>query len=269
MPEEYISDGISSGGIVFGGDEPTPIQNHQVDSLSSGGITFGGNPEEVWMADPNNWVAVRAGTYRISGIVYTLTNLFSIAGIGEVAAMVDCGSAPATIGYWRYDLLSVNATKEITVTKGDSGSIPEMPAIPPYQVKLDHVLRYYGQGSIIQSDIGKVYVTPSVASLESSVSDDDLAWAELTSTITISAYDQYGQLYRSGVIIHAEITNGNGSLNVYSRTTNSSGVATFIYTRLGTAGDSSPLIKFTTDSGAMTYVMITLRDASGYRMVSL
>lgn len=267
IPSPNHEDGVSSGGIVFGGGEVSDDEVHQVDGACVGGIVFGGTSSELWQAIPNTTVAVKGGTYRISGDLCTLAETSSYPGLGTIAAIVDCGAAPATAGLYRYDLLSINATGTITVTAGTEAATPVMPATPSSQVKLDHVLRYYGQTTIIQADIGKTWLAPALTRLTVTVTDDDLAWAESSTAITVYCYDQYGVLYTGAKVVNASITTGNGTIAPASRSGSASSFS-FTYTRGGAdPGDVSPLLTFSSPTGAFTTAYIKLRDAGGALMV--
>ena len=256
-------DGTSSGGIVFGGEEVSDIENHQVDGACSGGIVFGGEVAEQWLNAQNNYVAVKGGTYRISGTLYTLAETLTIVGLGSVAAIVDCGSPPAGAGDFRYDLLSIDTAGAITLTAGTEATTPVMPATATSEVKLDHVLRYYGQTSIIQADIGKLYMAPQLTTLTATVADDELTWAETSTTITITCRDQYGKLYTGSKVVNAAITTGNGTIAPASRSGSASSFS-FTYTRGGNdPGDVSPLITFTSPTGPFCTAFIKLFDAAG------
>lgn len=256
-------DGTPDGGIVFGGGEVSDIENHQVDGAASGGIVFGGEGTEQWQAIPNTTVAVKGGTYRISGALYTLAETLTVSGLGSVAAIVDCGAAPSTAGMYRYDLLSIDAAGTITVTAGTEAATPVMPATPSSRVKLDHVLRHYGQTTIIQADIGKMWTAPVFTTLAAAVDDDELAWAETSTHIHLTCRDQYGALHTGAKTITVAITTGNGSISPASGS-GSSSAFTFTYTRDGNdPGDISPLLTFSSPTGPFTTAFIKLLDASG------
>ena len=257
-------DPAATGGLGFGGvgDLSAP-ENHQVDGVCTGGLGFGGEVNEQWQAIPNNAVAVKGGTYRISGTLYTLDEGMSYPGIGSIAALVNCGEAPAAAGLYRYDLLSIDASGTITVTAGTEAATPVMPATPTGEIKLDHVLRYYGQTTIVQADIGKLYMAPQLTTLTAAVADDELTWAETSTTITITCRDQYGQSYTGSKVVNAAITTGNGSIAPASRSGSASSFS-FTYTRGGNdPGDMSPLITFTSPTGAFCTAFIKLFDAAG------
>lgn len=261
-----VNAGISSGGLVFGGGSTAPDVNNVNAGLSSGGLVFGGDSYAAWQAEPNNLVAVKGATYRIGGTLYTLPETLSYQGLGSIAALVNCGTAPATAGLYRYDLLSIDAAGTITVTAGTEAATPVMPATPASEVKLDHVLRYYGQTSIVQADIGKLYLAPQLTILTAAVTDDELAWAETSTAITITCRDQYGQLYTGSKVVNASITTGNGTIAPASRSGAASSFS-FAYTRGGNdPGDVSPLITFNSPIGPFCTAFIKLLDAAGNLM---
>ena len=267
--EATFTDGSASGGIVFGGGAVSgggEDENHQVDGECTGGIVFGGEIGEQWQANPNNSVAVKGGTYRISGSIYTLTESLSFPGLGSIAALVNCGEPPTTDGYYRYDLLSIGATGTIAVTAGSEATTPVMPATPDGEIKLDHVLRYYGQTNIAQADIGKTWTTPQIISMTTTIADDELSWAETNTTIQIRCYDQYGMVYTGSRTVTAAITTGNGTLTPASKS-GSGTYFTFTYTRGGEVTDVSPLLTFTCPAtGAFVTANIMLLDSDGNPM---
>lgn len=257
------TDGAASGGVVLGsaGDLSAP-ENNQVDASASSGIVFGGTVLERWVAEPNNLVAVQGGTYRISGVLYSLASSLSYPGLGAIGALVNCGTPPATAGRFRYDLLSIDTTGAVTLTAGSEATVPVMPTTPTGELRLNHVLRYYGQSSIKQTDIGKMWTAPEFAALEVSVSDDELAWAELTSTLTATCRDQYGQGYTGQKSINASFIVGNGTISPLVRSGASATMA-FTYTRNQDANDSSPIVELRSPSGPFVAAYITLLDISG------
>lgn len=263
------TDGISSGGVVLGGPssaETEPHEVHQVDGASVGGIVFGGAVAEQWQAEPNNFVAVKGGTYRISGTIYTLAETLSYPGLGSIAAIVNCEAPPSVAGDFRYDLLSIDTAGIITVTAGVESSSPVMPATPDNEVRLNHVLRYYGQVSIVQADIGKLWTAPAFTTIEIALSDDELAWAELTCTLTATCRDQYGQLYTGSKSINAAFISGNGTISPLVRSGTASSF-TFTYTRDQEATDVSPLIELRSPAGPFATVFIKLLNSDGDLMV--
>jgi hypothetical protein len=263
-PPPTFTDGVASGGLVYGGPGIEPVEIHQTDGAASGGVTHGGDVTERWSMP---WaVAVKGGTYRIAGRTYTLPETLYLEGLGSIAAIVQCGLPPASVGMFRYDLLSINSGGTITVTNGTEAYPPVMPSTPTNEVKVNHVLRYYGQTSIVQADIGQIMSAPTLTSITIDVADDELAWGEMSTSVTAYVYDQYGVLYTGGAVLSASIDSGNGSI---SPTTQSGGSSsfTFTYTREGTTGDISPYITIRTPEGQFNTTFITLLNASGHVMI--
>jgi hypothetical protein len=272
-----LAAGISSGGLVFGGEAVaggTPAININM-GVSSGGLVFGGEVATTWTVTPNNLVAVGVDAtlqvvrYRIGGVYYELAPTMSYPGLGNIVALIDLGDPPATPGLWRYDIIVYAADGTVDLVKGTEAAIPVMPTIPAGHVMKENtqILRYYGQTIINQADIGKLYQAPTLAVITAVASDTDLAWAETTSTITVTLTDQYGQLYRTNTVITASITSGNGTITPASKST-SSGSTTFTYTRGGAdPGDISPYITFTTSTGLTAICFVILRDVGGDMMI--
>jgi len=257
----WYTDPVPNGGLVVGGTDGGAQTTISVDPPSAGGLVVGGSDSAQWS---NPWsVAVKGGTYRIGGAIYTLTNTLYYTGIGDIAAIVKLAVPPATPGKFRYDILVIGIDFAIHVVAGAEAATPVMPTTTASHVLIKHILRYYGQARIAQSDIGRNYTAPVVAQVAVSASDDELAWAELTSTLTVSVYDQYGALYRSNVVVNAAFLTGNGTLAPMAAST-ATGTTTFLYTRGGAdPGDQSPIIKFSVPSGAVGTLLITLLDVSG------
>lgn len=273
--ENHQIDALPAGGIVFGGYGGSTgtgegeDENHQIDGACIGGIVFGGTGSdmgETWTTTPENHVAVKDGAYRINGEVYTLANTMTYEGLGEIAALVDCGAAPATSGYFRYDLLSIDAAGTITVTAGTEATTPVMPSTPANEIKLNHVLRYYEQERITQPDIGRMFQAQTLVAMTATVADDELAWAETTTTITLAFQNQYGVTYTGTKTVTHSFLDGNGTVTPASKS--GTGSLTFTYARGGNdPGDESPTIQFSSTNGATAVVQITLLDASGNIMV--
>jgi len=177
----------------------------------------GGTDSMQWS---NPWsVAVRGGTYRINGTIYTLANTLYYTGLGDIAAIVAVSTPPATAGLYRYDILVIGTDGAIHVVAGTEAATPVMPSTTASHVKINHILRYYGQTRIDQSDIGRNFTVSTPVQIDISASDDELTWAETTSTLTVSVYDQYGALYLSSVVINASFLSGNGTLSPMAKST--------------------------------------------------
>lgn len=263
---------VCSGGIVYGGASIDPPTNYMTEEPTTGGIVFGGDVVERWV---NPWVvAVKGGNYRIAGTIYILPNIMYYEGLGDIAELVDVGLPPSTTGYFRYDLLSIDVNQVIAVTVGTEALIPIMPAVPVGEVKLDHVLRFEGQTYVAQSDIGRLWEAPRLSTIVATAGDDDLAWPaapyptypQIYTDISVVCYDQYGTLYSGGVVLNASFLIGNGLLSPTSRSGRTH-TFSFRYTRYGLSNDSSPTIQFASDTGPLTIEQIILRSATGDIMV--
>jgi hypothetical protein len=260
------TDAAASGGLVMGGEEVSTAGPSLNEGISSGGLVLGSEVAEQWETSPNNCVAVKGGTYRIDGTVYTLAEALTFTGLGAIAALVNVGDAPAAAGEYRYDLLSIDAAGTITVTAGAEASTPVMPTTPADEVKLNHVLRYYGQTAIIQADIGKYYQTPRLTSLTITITDGELAWGETSTAIAVKLYDQYGALYTGSTTINASLSSGNGTISPAS-VSGTASTRSFTYTRGGTTGDVSPVVYFSSPTGVFNMAFISLLDSSGDLMI--
>jgi hypothetical protein len=218
-------------------------------------------------------VAVKAGTFRIGGSVYTLPGILTIPGItGQLAATVTCNTAPAGgSGLYRYDIICVGIDAVVDYVAGTAAAAPATPATPAGHLLLGWVLLYPGLTQVRQSDINKLYLAPAPVRIGATASDADLAWGEATSTITVTIYDQNGQALAGSWTIDAAIARGNGGIAPSSGSTGGAASATFTYTRGGAdPGDVSPILTFTFTYGALPLtatIFIALRDASGALMI--
>ncbi|MDH4319957.1 MAG: hypothetical protein OEV73_00510 [Desulfobulbaceae bacterium] len=235
-------------------------------------------PAQLQMA-----VFVRTGTIRIGGTTYTVdaiamsdTTLLTMAmeaPIEETAAVLAIGAAPA-VGQWRYDLVSVGADLAIHVTAGTASSSPVMPDLPAGHVKCGHVLVTGGMTEVTSSAIDVWWVAPAPSLLTVAIADDDLAWGELSTTVTVAVEDQYGHSILqsgNGWYVTLAIATGNGTISWGSSSGTSvegySGAASnqvvFTYTRDGLdPGDVSPTFSITMDY-LTAYGNIILRDVGG------
>lgn len=240
---------------------------------------------------PQMSVMVKTGTYQIDGDEYTLgpikmgssssTYDYGMGeALGEVAGVIDIDAAPSA-GYFRYDLIVIGADGTLDYVKGnafapDDGE--DMPDVPTDHILLGKILLHSGMTTILDRDIDRDYSTPGVSTLDITISDDDLAWTELTSTITVAILDQYGNaIYTSeyGWYITIEFVTGNGTLTsdeegdsetkVGGHTSSTDNEYEFTYTRDQESGDESPTFLITLESNyTLTEIrQIILRDVSG------
>lgn len=245
--------------------------------------------------DPQMAVMVKTGTYRIDGDTYTLgpitmgsSSSAYVCGMGgamnEIAGVVNVDAAPAA-GYFRYDLIVVGADGTIDYVKGTAFSADgdaDEPDTPADHVLLGKILLYAGMTEILDNDINLDYTVPSVTALTVTLSDEDLTWAELTSTITVAVIDQYGRSILApeyGWYITVEFVSGNGTLTsaeegdsvikVGGHTRASSNQYAFTYTRNQDAGDISPVLLATLETNytLTEQFMIKLYDGGGALMI--
>jgi hypothetical protein len=256
-----------TGGIIFGGGfDYFP----EISETLAGGIIFGGTLR-TRITNPMA-VAVKAGTFRIGGVTYTLAGTLTVPRItGSIAQIITCNAAPAAgSGLYRYDIITVGIDRALHYTAGTPATAPALPATPSAHLLCGWVLLYPGLTEIQQSDINKTYAAPVPVRITAVASDDELAWAETTSTITVTVYDQYSQPLPGTWTIDAVITSGNGTLAPASASTAGANHAHFTYTRGGAdPGDVSPWLTFTMSYGgspSTSRVFIKLLDAGGALM---
>lgn len=230
-------------------------------------------------------VSVSTGTYRIDGITYSLSEFTMDLAALEMDRLditmdgsgggVTLDAASAT--YFRYDAIVVGTDGVIEVVKGDDASgEPTMPTTPADHVRIGWVLLYPGMTEITQADINRTYSIPTISELRVVTSDHDLAWGEMTSTITVSVRDQYGRIM-SGTSYHITVTfvygngtiTGGGSSSTTSLSYSFGGTSTITYTRDGLdPGDFSPFFLIDENySGLSGATYIFLRNVSGGLML--
>lgn len=240
--------------------------------------------------NPRMAVFVRTGTYRISGSEYVLdclamsaTAVFLMGDggkMGGVAGGVAINSAPSVAGQSRYDLISVGTDGVIDYAAGAiaTSEEPTKPSLAVDHVVLgDYVFVHKGMTEVRQFDIGNEWSEPFPALLDTVITDDDLAWAELSTDITVSVFDQLGNpIYQTGGwYITLEFTSGNGTLHsdeegdsaskIGAHTASNQNSYTFLYTRGQVVGDESPTIRVTLhiERAITDDCYIVLRDAAG------
>lgn len=210
---------------------------------------------------------VSAGTFRIDGVIYSLIGLemddvtvemdrldLEMDGVGSAFTLT---AASAT--YFRYDSICVGADGVVDVVKGsnfayNASTIPDPPAAPADHIRLGWVLVYPNMTAVTAADINRTFSYPAPAELRVTVADQELAWAESSTTITVSMRDQYGNyIAHSGAGWNVTITwnHGNGTLTIDGvEHDESEGSVSFLmavlaskvitYTRDGLVGDKSP-----------------------------
>lgn len=232
------------------------------------------------------WVAV--GVFRIGGVIYAaetmtlnesnIADLSCGAPIEEIHGAVAIGAADATL--YRIDSVVIGADGVVDVVAGTAASSPVAPDTPTNHVLCATVLIPPGATAIYGWQINKAFTPAVPVLLTVSVADADLAYAQHSTTITVSVDDQYGNDYKlSSVSIQAEIESGTGFIDggASSTQTTPSGTnsVTFTYSRdLETYTytedpedpvESSPVIAITLvqNPSIISKTYIILRDSTG------
>jgi len=217
--------------------------------------------------DPKMIVLVGVGTYRIAGMTYVLDEIEMNndyyrmgdgGGMGQVAGALPVNAAPAS-GYYRYDMITVGIDGVLHYTAGTAATSDPVKPTPAVNHVLvgDHFLIPYGLTKITSKYIGMSWSTPVWSEIVMVIADNQLGPGELTTTITVTVRDQYGNPLPGtgyGWYIFLDIMAGNGyvssaeegesSTRIGGHTMSGSGY-TFGYRRDGLITDSSPVIKAT------------------------
>lgn len=235
---------------------------------------------------------VLPGTFRIDGITYSLSGMLMDRPdivmdrgdlfMGSVGDSVTFDAASSS--YYRYDSVVVGTDGDAHVVKGDdfassTDPIPSPPAAPADHVRLGWVLIYPNMTAVNTGDINRLYTTPMASELRVVVEDQELEWGDLTTTLTISVCDQYGNaIYFGGAGYQVTIVwnYGNGTLAAGSASGDESAPFSFamnstetvLYTRDGSdPGDKSPTFSITEAvTGLSNATYIILLDALGAEM---
>lgn len=234
------------------------------------------------------WVSV--GTFRI-GVVYTLgpktmgssdsMTMGDLTIMGKVAAVIDIDAAPAA-GYFRIDRLVLGADGTVDYVKGsDFTTTATIPAVPANHVSIGTILLSSSTTTISSANINKDFISPMPTTLQMEIADTELTWTtELTTTITVSVLDQYGNHYPGSYYVSCEMFTGNGTISnadgdsetavktpVYAYTSPASH-AVFTYTRANLTTDLSPTIhcKMSSYPNLENYALITLLNEDGNPM---
>ncbi len=244
---------------VSGGTLPTP-------ATPPDAVTLGGHVGAS--ATPAMSVDVDAATYRIGGVSYSSS-----------ATTVSIDAAPA-VGQYRYDIIYADTAGTVHVAKGTAAaSDPVMPSIPANTVQLGYVLVYGGMTSVTSTWTNRGYSDPVPGSVTVEPTDDDLAWGEMSTVVTVSVFDQYGNPYSEaapGIYLTLEFQEmGNGTLHSDEEGDSTTKIGAhagagsnhyhFTYTRNGLATDQSVTLKGTNETTRTRsgYATILLRDENG------
>lgn len=260
---EVIGHGQVVPSPVAGGD-PFPDMNIVGDDYIVSGLQITAtNP-------PSMDVIVHAGVVRFNGLNYDVPQ-----------TTVTIATAPTLTTRFRYDIIVIGSDLVIDYIQGtESSSDPSEPSVPSGHLKIGRILVQGGQTSITYRNIGIEYSNPDIALVGLTINDDDLAWNQLTTQMTATALDQYGNQIRpqsgSSYTFELEFMRGNGQLystqsgwnsSLVTQTTSNSAYVYFTYKRNQTVNDISPGLSLTlTTSNGRQFIIadtITLRDESG------
>ncbi len=268
---------------------PSPVSGTTLPPIAAGsdcvltGCALRAIPNGARMA-----VQVLTGTYRISGTMYTLGEIPMLYGdafkmgdggvMGEVAGVVAINAAPSA-GSFRYEMVCVGADGVIDYVPGTAAATPVKPPLPGSHVQIGmYILIPGGATEITGADIGREHQAPVPATVTVTPADADLAWSELSTTITVQVLDQYGNgigQVGSGWYITLEIAAGNGTVSAAEEGSSTSRIgmhaganqnqATFTYTRDQLATDESPVFEAVLEINyALSgFTRIVLRDEAG------
>jgi hypothetical protein len=207
----------------MGRSVPTPVSGDVLPTIGVGSDGLINGCQVVACKTARMAVIILTGSFQISGIVYDLTPITMANGaqyklndgglIGEVAGAIAIDAAPAA-GQFRYDLISVGINCIIDYTKGTASATPVKPDLDSNHIVLAYILVPGGATVIENSYIGHEYSTPTPSSVEMTIADDDIEWANpVTTNITLKLFDQYGNPYSTSLTFTLEINRGNGTVH--------------------------------------------------------
>jgi hypothetical protein len=231
---------------------------------------------------------VRPGVIRIAGVNYNLSGMLmdrsdlvmdrSDLIMDNVGDSVTFDAASST--HFRYDSIVAGVDGDAHVVKGTNflttDTIPDPPAAPTSHVRLGWILIYPNMTSVSAADINRLVSDPVPTELRVAVADEELAWGELSTTITISVRDQYGNLIQIGGVgycIEISWMRGNGTLSYGGVSQDESASLVFYmgssavvtYTRDGNdPGDESPMFSINESIvGLMNVAYVNLYNGAG------
>jgi len=261
------------------GGSVTPVDITPDDCILTGCSLIPANPNSMW-------ATAIPGTYRIDNVTYTLSGMVMDRSditmdrydlvLDQVGDTFEFDAASAT--QFRYDIVVAGEDSDAHVVKGTNASTdPAFPTVPADHVQLGWVLLYPNMTAITEGDINRRYTTPIATALACTIEDDELAWGDTTTTITITVKDQYGNTLSGNYYITMEWKLGNGTLSYNGESQDEtasfaflmSGTAVVTYIRDGNdPGNLSPFI-FVSEAytnASATYAAITLLDGLGLKM---
>jgi len=197
-------------------------------------------------------VDIAAGSVRFSG---------EISAVSTATKTID--TAP-TSGQFRYDKIVVGPDLTIDYVKGTAAASPSMPATPSGHLLCAWVLIPPDKTTILASYINNTFVARHASSLTMAIADGDLAWDELSTTVTITIKDQYNDAFSTSGTMSLVFVIGNGTISDSGAKAFSGSSVTFTYTRnQEDPGDISPTLRASLNGiGLIATGSIILRDAS-------
>ena len=267
---------------------PSPVTGSQASPTPGTGQNTVLSGARVHALDtPSMNVYVETGTYRISGIVYTLgamtmsesnnTTMASGVPIDITAGVVSIAAASAT--QWRIDIIVVASDGVLDVVTGTpADSNPETPTVPAGHVLLGTVKIPPGQTAIYEYLCNVPYSETMASQIVADSQYTELNWSTSYDTITVTVKDQYNNPVLGEYLnVTAEIINGSGNLGGGDLTEITTGInittgqAVFIYYRdsdyqdPGASEEGPVFITFTVvqSNGISTVTSFNLLDESG------
>jgi hypothetical protein len=267
--------------IGHGNFVPTPVAGDTFPPIAIGEDSILSGCQVIALDPAAMMVAITAGTYRISGVVYYLGGFGGSEGaipmgipapmeMGDSIAMgtimawgVPIDPAPTTPGYFRIDLIVVGTDGAVDYVKGTESATPVVPEVPSGHVQCGSILLFNGMTAVTQIWINRPWITPKPFSLTMTIADAELIWgveppppaAELTTDIQVTIFNQYGY----GMVppaetywwyISMEFIFGNGEIDGQTppAVVTKQGIigqdhVHFTYERNHDAGDQSPMLK--------------------------
>lgn len=266
---------------------PTDSSSPMAPTLENGPNSVISGSQVYAMDTPSMQVWVEPGVYRINNVLYPFEYLKMeadstvVMGTGVVmgasVAVVDIDAAHSTS--FRFDLLSVGESGEVTYTKGTPhATFPQIPSTPAGHAVLCWILLHPGATEITTDMINRVFVEPVASEFRLDQPSQELDWETSSANIQLSVLDQYGNgATMSRWRIKGEILTGTGTIGGGTEQTRTISLGsyqtTFTYTRVSGYDDeidppseTSPVyIQFTMleDNGITTTIPILLKNMGG------
>lgn len=229
-------------------------------------------------------VAVTTGSVRFDGTTTAIGEITlaessvlpmnTEAYLGEIAAAFTVPTAPAA-GLFRFDIVVIGPDLMFDYVTGAAAATPVMPFVPADHLYCGHVLVAGAVTSITSGVVNASFATPAPVALTMTIADTDFAWEELSTTVTLTVIDQFGNpcAFGGGYFV-LTISHGNGIISGWGQSstfgvsvrTTGPAVA-FTYTRdqgYAWPADVSPTLHgYIGDTNLSAIGSIILRDENG------